>query len=188
MKLPLYVMKRGASNERTRDEVIADAIYRAAGVAVPASRYLTDDTGTGWRAAEYVAGPRLGEWMKTAPAGQAAEVARLLRGGFALDVLLANDDVIGSFQQNIIVDRAGLAWRVDQGACFRWGQRIETFHTAPFLLTGAATQSIYGLLTEAEIASQVAALPAERILTLTPPHHRADMSARLAALQNLYRL
>ncbi len=186
MKLPLYVMKHGASNERTRDEVTADAIYRAAGVAVPWSRYVVDENGVGWRAAEYVAGVRLGEWMKTAAPARAAEVARQIRGGFAADVLLGNDDVIGQTQANVIVDRDGVPWRVDNG--WALGGTASMDHTIHRLRHGAATQSVYGLLTHAETALQVAALPGERILALTPPHQRDELAARLAALQHIYPL
>lgn len=181
--MPLYVLKRGPDCERTLDEVAADAIYTACGVNVPPSRCVTDEAGLVWRAARWIAGTRLDKWTKT---GHAADVARQIRGGFAVDVLLGNYDVVGQAQQNIVVDADGTAWRVDQGACFAWRPWETAESTARVLRTGAATQCLFGSLTNEDIAAQVAALPGELILNLTPRWHRVPVANRLAALRTLF--
>jgi len=61
-----WILKRGPSHEATRREVSADAIYRAAGVAVPESHFMVDEYGTAWRASEIIAGTELGIWWQTA--------------------------------------------------------------------------------------------------------------------------
>jgi len=43
------------------------------------------------------------------------EVSRKLHEGFALDCLFGNWDIIGKYQDNVVVDKNGVPWRIDNG-------------------------------------------------------------------------
>lgn len=106
-----FVMKRGASPEHLRSECDADAAYIAAGVAVPEFR-LYDDSGTPVKLSRFI------DESKTLSALSKDEretVFEQLRKDFHVDVLLGNWDVLGLGMDNVLVDKSGKAWRIDNG-------------------------------------------------------------------------
>jgi hypothetical protein len=186
-----WLLKKGPDNVRTRTEVAADAIYRAAGVAVPRSFYLTEENGRGWRAIEEVTGALLGVWWETATPLQTAAVAAQIRAGFVVDVLLGDLDAVGQGQQNVIVDRAGKAWRVDNGDALNWNPGLwppqrSVAECVRALRTGAATQCIFGGLSDAEIRAQIERLPADWLIIACPELYRDDLNDRLQTLCELF--
>lgn len=111
----LWVRKYGVSEVQVLHEHLAHALYRAVGVAAPASRVYVDDGGRAYLLSEYVSdGRRL-----SALAGEALERARAaLRGGFVMDALLENYDVVGLEADNVLVRGDGTVVRVDNGGSF----------------------------------------------------------------------
>jgi len=106
-----FVMKRGASPEHLRSECDADAAYIAAGVAVPEFR-LYEDSGTPVKLSRFI------DEAKTLSALSKDEretVYNQLRKDFHVDVLLGNWDVLGLGMDNVLVDKNGKAWRIDNG-------------------------------------------------------------------------
>ncbi|MGN0852997.1 MAG: hypothetical protein ACI4Q3_06435 [Kiritimatiellia bacterium] len=120
----LYVLKRGREPNRSAganpghvaNEAAADAFCRAAGLKVPASRLYSVD-GDVVRLSEYVTGAEsLSRAWARAGAGLRRRLRDQLCAAYPIELLLANEDIFRG--DNILVDAAGTAWFVDNGAAF----------------------------------------------------------------------
>ena len=121
-----FVMKRGASPEHLRSECDADAAYIAAGVAVPEFR-LYDDSGTPVKLSRFI------DEAKTLAAlgkDERETVYEQLRKDLHVDVLLGNWDVLGLGMDNVLVDKNGKAWRIDNGGALGFRAQGEKKDTA----------------------------------------------------------
>lgn len=108
-----FVVKFGASPQQAQAEELANAVYRAAGVRVADSKmYQTND---GLAAVHrYMDGSIINSLS-----GKDREAANKALGkSFAVDALLANWDVVGTGSNNILIDKDGNAWRIDNGGSF----------------------------------------------------------------------
>ena len=106
--------------DRVATELLANAIYRELDILVP-------EAGIGnWK------GPNGEEWITcTYPMLEGeprrwSEPNALLAEGFVADALLANWDVIGLEQDNILWTEDGTPIRIDQGGCLRFRAQGET--------------------------------------------------------------
>lgn len=188
-----FVVKEGASPEHLREEFAADAIYRAAGVAVPDA--ILDESGQRpVKVAQRIEGKQLGEWLKTASPAEADAALRRLRQGFAVDALLGNWDVIGATADNVLVDSAGMPWRIDNGGSLRYRAQGSTKTTAEWqahpdelwtIRESAQGKSVFGNLSIQEIAAQITALDAQAILAAAPADVRPMLEARLSTLRDI---
>lgn len=114
----LYVRKRGNSPEHVLEEAHADAAYLATGAAVPRFR-LYSTAGGPVKLAEFIEGESLGDVLRKG--GKKAAAARAAAQElFAADALFSNRDVVGLDYDNILVDKQGRAWRIDNGGSFRF--------------------------------------------------------------------
>lgn len=115
-----YIMKDGggARNDHVSNEAVADQAYRAAGVRVPDCKtYVVD--GRVVKLAQFVdGGQSLGDWMRKASAPEKERMRRELLKGYPLDALFGNWDVLGTGQDNVLVDKDGNPWRIDNGSAF----------------------------------------------------------------------
>lgn len=103
-----WYVKTYADEQQAKNEILAARLYEAAGVNVPEFRLATLDGKTS------TASPTMkldkGEHLLTSvsrPSG--------LDEGFAVDAWLANWDVVGASYDNIGIDSAGRAYRIDLG-------------------------------------------------------------------------
>lgn len=110
-----FVMKRGASADHLREEAATDAVYRAAGVRVPPSRIYEEQSGP-VKLARFIEGTTLDAIRD--PAERRRVLAELAKD-FAVDAFLTNRDVTGMTGDNILVDRDGNVWRIDNGGGLR---------------------------------------------------------------------
>lgn len=109
---------QGVTAEHVRNEADADQAYRRAGIRVPDCRVYEVD-GKTYKLSQYIEGGKtLGEWMKKATPAQKEAMRAQLAQGYALDALFANWDVLGTAQDNVLVDKDGNAWRIDNGSAF----------------------------------------------------------------------
>ena len=109
---------QGVSKEHVRNEADADQAYRRAGILVPDCR-VYEVEGKTYKLSQYIEGGKtLGEWLRVATSTQKEAMRAQLAKGYALDALFANWDVVGTNQDNILVDKAGNAWRIDNGSAF----------------------------------------------------------------------
>lgn len=111
-----WVMKKGASAGHVENEHWANQAYRALGVHAPESRLYKHSDGSTYMLSKYVEGKPL-----SALSGQERKHAEvLLAKDFAADALLANWDVVGLNYDNVIVDKAGNPWRIDNGGAMAY--------------------------------------------------------------------
>lgn len=106
-----FVLKRGASPEHVRSEFAADEVYRIFGANVPEGRlYETPDGPV--KLTRYIEDAKPLSALK----GGALDDARFKMGEhFHVDAALGNWDVLGADRDNILVDKAGAVWRIDNG-------------------------------------------------------------------------
>jgi hypothetical protein len=99
----------GGNQERVSTEALASTIYQALGVDVPEGGLIDVNGQTAYGA----------KWVEGSPKKITAKVkqesGQLLGAGFMADALLANWDVIGAEDDNIIWGAGGVPYRVDVG-------------------------------------------------------------------------
>lgn len=107
-----WYVKKPASNEHAMNEVLADDLYKAAGIET--SELQLADLGNGKLG---TASPMLDGVQKNLSTKLASDknYKKELQDGFAMDVLLANWDVVGLEFDNVVTDKAGKPVRVDPG-------------------------------------------------------------------------
>lgn len=127
-----YVLKTGTSPAHIREEFMADAAYRAAGVDVPESALFETPNGP-VKVARYVKGQEIRKLVADAEAFEKAKAEA--KKHFALDALLANRDVPGASWDNLLFDESGRVFRIDNGAALRFraqGAPKNDFKANPF--------------------------------------------------------
>lgn len=190
----LYVMKRGASADHIREEHLTDEAYRALGVPVPEGR-LYETKGGPVKLAKYIAdGDTVGALKGATRA--AAEVAA--REHFAADALLGNWDVTGQADDNLLRDKAGTVWRIDNGGGLRfraqgarktadeWGEHPTDFWT--MRRAGVAAERIMGKADFFELVRQVEAITPAQVTALKealPADVFATVEKRLEHLRDI---
>ncbi len=115
-----YVFKTAGkvSAEHVRNEAAADQAYRRAGIRVPDCR-IYEEGGKTYKLSEFIPGGQtLGDFMAHATPAQKKTVIEELRQGYIVDSLFANWDVLGTAQDNVLIDKDGHAWRIDNGSAF----------------------------------------------------------------------
>lgn len=180
----LYVRKRGANEAHLREEMTADAVYRALGVNVPEFQQYRDANGKLVKLARYI--PDTTSLANLDAKAKKKAIAQL-REGFAADALLGNWDVIGLDEDNVLISTDGTVYRIDNGGAMRFraqGQpkAPEAFNGGVVDLWGMRDKAInrsaagvFGTLTPAEIAKQAR--------SVTTKWLRADMESVMGALQ-----
>ena len=102
-----WYVKQYSNSDQAANENVANAIYRAIGVPVPASALSEDgkQIALRWEDSKGTLGQ----------VGVTKDVARKILDGFAGDVFLQNWDAVGTGHDNVIVKESGTPLRVDQG-------------------------------------------------------------------------
>eukprot|EP01065_Artemidia_motanka_P031087 TRINITY_DN372_c0_g1_i1.p1 TRINITY_DN372_c0_g1~~TRINITY_DN372_c0_g1_i1.p1 ORF type:complete len:534 (+),score=119.72 TRINITY_DN372_c0_g1_i1:73-1674(+) len=125
-----YVAKKRPNPQQVYNELLVNRLYRLLGAAVPRG-WRVDKDGDVWLVQEWIDGRLLQELTGSPEYG---EVRKAVWSGAALDMLFANYDGMGGQGDNVIIDAAGTAWRIDnagvlgiraQGApkrCWRVGE------------------------------------------------------------------
>jgi hypothetical protein len=196
----LFVRKSGNSADHIREEFEADEIYRKLGVNVPEARLFNADGPAPVKLARYIEGKTLG----TLPAKEQKAVIAALREDFAADAWLGNWDVGGTGLDNVLVDKDGKAWRIDNGGSLRfraqgakkeaaewnewpsdvWTMRDSAKYPVPGKLFGG--MSIYDVSRsaaklEAKVADALASAPVELRATLASRWNQIKAIADKAA-------
>lgn len=110
-----YVLKGGATEEHLVSEQAADEAYRAAGIRVPPQRTLIAPNGRRYKVAELIEGQELAAWWAKASKAEQDAMRDKLIAGLDVDAMLGNWDVLGMAADNILVDKDGNPWRIDNG-------------------------------------------------------------------------
>lgn len=189
-----FVMKRGNSPEHIREEFTADEIYRSLNIPVPEARLYQDAKGP-VKLARFVEGTTLNDYLRTAKKAQAETVLAKLREGFSADALLGNWDVAGLALDNILVDKNGIPWRIDNGGSLRfraqgarktsdqWNPCATDIWTMRDTALNPSTAKIFEKLTIYDIGRQIAAINEAAILSIVTEDMRSLLAARLANMK-----
>lgn len=156
----LYVMKKGSNVDHIWSESAADKLYEGMGVDVPSHKMYGDT-----KLARYIEGQTLQQAQANDPATYNQAVKKL-QEGFAADALLGNWDVVGLNKDNILIDKAGKVWRIDNGGAleFRaqgakkgsaWGNTPGEIFT---MRTKGTAASIFGSMSLSQIAQSIDSL------------------------------
>lgn len=192
-----YVLKKGASADHLEEEMFADAAYQALGVPVPKfKRY--EMNGKPVKLAEFVEGQSLQSLLASGDALAAEQAIAQLRKNFAADALLGNWDVIGLNFDNVLIDRAGKVWRIDNGGSLRFramgdpkGDRWNDYPTELWSLrddsVNAQTAAMFGSLKHRDLLDQIDAISSQqkKLLKALPAELRDTVQARIAQMQHL---
>lgn len=109
-----YVMKKGNSADHVQSEAQADNAYSAMGLRVPACRIYNTPNGL-VKLSNFLEGKSLHDWMAKATIQERTDILKKLEDGFDVDCMLGNWDVLGANDDNIMVDKDGNPWRIDNG-------------------------------------------------------------------------
>ena len=130
-----YIMKSGSGEAREAIEngFNCDMAYRAGGIHAPdAKLYHFGDKV--YKLAEFIEGTRLDKIMSGLDEDKKEAVRKELLKGFPLDCLFSNWDVLGTNPSlhftNVMVDKEGRAWRLDNDGAFAAGGLTGTKKTA----------------------------------------------------------
>ncbi len=144
----LFVMKKGADGPHLEEEMLADSLYRAAGVDVPEFRRYMDSGGRPVKLAEFIDGDLLSDL----PANKRAEAFKKLQEDFGLDAFLANWDVGGMDLDNVILDSNGKVWRIDNGGSLRF--RAQGAKKDPKVFN-SYSEDLWSMREDGNVASQI---------------------------------
>ena len=187
-----YVRKFGASPAHVKEEFAAEEMYRAAGVAVPASRLEKQD-GKPVKLSEFITARPLG--VLAGEDRKKAEAA--VRKHFAADALFGNWDVLGMDADNVLVTSDGTVHRVDVGGSLRFRAQGETkaFSEFPDELTTLrdpkrSAARVFKPLTNKELVEQIDDLQSRReaILAAAPKDLKPTLSKRLDNMKSIAEL
>lgn len=110
-----YVLKGGKTEEHIVSEQAADEAYRAAGIRVPPQRTLIAPGGRRYKVAEFIPGQSLQDWWDAADVPARKAMRAKLMEGADVDAMLGNWDVFGLNGDNVLIDKDGNPWRIDNG-------------------------------------------------------------------------
>lgn len=119
------------SPEHVRNEAAADQAYRRAGIRVPDCR-IYEEGGVTYKLSEFIPdGQSLGSYLAKATPAQREAALDQLAQGYPLDALFGNRDAYGTEKfadgtgkfDNILVDKDGNVWRIDNGSAFGFRAR-----------------------------------------------------------------
>lgn len=183
-----FVKKYGANEGHIKNEFLADEMYRSAGVAVPNSKMYKDADGKPYKLSEFVEGETLGSMS----AGSKKDAAiKKIQEDFAIDATLGNWDVVGSGQDNILVDKDGTPWRIDNGGALayraqgepkgsKWNHKNEEVNTMRNAVGNSGAKSVFGSMTDAQVKASFD--KHEQVLGLKGPAKIAGKVAEKAVI------
>lgn len=99
-------------------EFVANNVYRALGVRAPESVMFDPAEPGQAQAGAGIANEYIDGWLLSNRCDVAKEVAEKILDGVAADILVANWDVIGLVNDNIVVENEGTPVRIDNGGSF----------------------------------------------------------------------
>ena len=189
-----YVLKQEGkvSGEHIANEAAADKLYRSAGIRVPDCRtYVVD--GKTYKLAQFIdGGQSLSAFMAKATNDEKERVRKELLKGYPIDVLLGNWDVVGADMDNILVDKEGHAWRIDNGSTFNfraqgakkdaasWENRMfpDEWKT---LRESANNKDVFGGYTTHDIWKAASNVDFDKLVASLPPEQKTPSIIKCAA-------
>jgi hypothetical protein len=178
------------------NEINANRIYRAAGVAVPHSGpvYLANGT-SGMRSQFLEGGQTYKDWSQGKSQTEKDAMRNQIAKNFVLDALLGNHDVIGQNFDNIMVHN-GKPIRIDNGGALGFraqGQpkvladTVEELKTMRDPSVNPQSHKMFKYITDADIQNQIKDLVLKKndILSAVPPSQFNKMMKRFEHLESI---
>lgn len=202
-----FVVKHGNHAQHLLEESHADAVYQAAGINVPRFQVYQGPAGP-IKVSEYIQGETLEKVFASGDAKRINKAKKNLQSGFAADALLGNWDVIGMDADNILVDKKGQVWRIDNGGSMRMraqgqpkGDAWNPYPTELWTMRGKERQpgdpapqganaqaaKVYGDMKYTDVCKSIRDVTKNRdaIIAATPVDTRDTMIARLDNLEHV---
>lgn len=190
-----FVMKTGASPEHLLTETAVDEAYQVLGYDVPKLKVLESTRPT--KLAEYIEGKTLRSYLRAATPAQAAKVKKEIQKGFVADALMGNWDVVGLEADNILVDKKGKVWRIDNGGALnfraqgakktaaQWGKEVQELDTMLDKRINQSAAEIFEGISEEEILNQIEDLTKKKteLIAAVPKEQRQVIKDRIAYLE-----
>lgn len=189
-----WVLKQGGGGgEHLQAEATADKLYRTLGASVPGSHYGTSN-GSPYKIAEYIEGVQtLSSWKQTATKAEIDALHAELKKHFVTDALLANWDVAGLSNDNILV-KNGKPIRIDNGGSlmFRaqgsrksagdWGAEVKDLKSLRDAKKNPNTAEIFKGIKQSDIDEQIVAIVAKKdeLVKIVADAH-GDVEAKILA-------
>jgi hypothetical protein len=162
-----WVVKSGADKEKQLfNEIEADNAYRVLGVKVPPSKVMKTGPAELGKISQFIEGGQtLADWKIGKTPAQINEMHKEIGKGFVADALLANWDVAGLSNDNILI-KDGTPYRIDNGGALKYraqgqpkgaafGPTIPEFFTLRDSIKNPNTAQIFAHLTNEDIAGQI---------------------------------
>ena len=158
-----WIVKRSEKGvggwDQVQSEAMANEIYRVCGIPVPAQKLYPDEKAL-------VLQEIFGRLLKDCFPNQEENIRLKLGEGFVVDALLANWDVIGSTEDNIMVDNNGngIPFRIDNGGSLRFraqggrkefGPEVKELETMRNPKINPNAAKYFGHLTDTMIKAQI---------------------------------
>lgn len=203
-----YVMKRFEASDkvgqaRLKEECDADTYYLAGGATVPHFKLYGDEKSGYVKLSRFIPGTKtLGAVWGSADEAMKKKIKEGLRKNFALDVMAGAWDVLGTGQDNILIDQDGNVIRCDNGGCFNrraqggektkeeWGNgHIDDLWTMRGLAPGldgktvpdaTGKKNFFGDITTHQLLSDIAARDWDTMIAHLPPATKAVMQKRIS--------
>jgi 8-oxo-dGTP pyrophosphatase MutT (NUDIX family) len=192
-----FVVKGGATPEQAAEEHLAGELYRKLGVPVPKSVLLLNQQGKPTLVSEFVEGQTFDVWKRRAKPEEIRELHAQLGRGFVADALLANWDVAGIDDKNVIVTPEGKAVRIDLGGSLRFramgspktaaefGPEVRELQTLRDPKVNRTTAAMFAHLSDGEISALIREVLEKDsdLLAAVPAALRPTIAARLETLR-----
>ncbi|HEY0330083.1 MAG TPA: type III effector HopAG1 [Rhodopseudomonas sp.] len=174
-----WYVKTPATADHARNEVLANRLYRLAGVKVP-------DVELARRDGELAVASRMVKGLTLAelPEHLAKQAGAGVGEGFAADAWLANRDALGVDLDNMIVTGAGELIRIDQGGALRY--RAQGSLKAEFGPLVVEFDTLRDRRKNAVAASFFAAMTQQQVLASLRRVTSIGSAAIIAAVQAIY--
>lgn len=153
-----FVMKKGASAGHLINEDKVNELYRAAGIEVPLSQlYSTPDGPV--RLTRFIEG---GKALNKLSGAEYNAAVKKLQEGFALDATLANWDVVGMSEDNVMVSPDGTVYRIDNAGSLTyraqggskgtlWNSDNSELDTMRFSAKNPTAKKIFGAMSDKDL-------------------------------------
>ncbi|MBX9804850.1 MAG: ankyrin repeat domain-containing protein [Alphaproteobacteria bacterium] len=168
-----FTLKCGQNIIHMKEEITADALYRSAGIKVPAFA-VYDHLPNIQEVMAQCKGSALNRLAKFVEPGNQDKgtLTQQIRKGFVEDATFSNWDIIIGDFKNVVLDLHGVAWRVDNGGALRYkalGDRkmgtegwdpntVTELHTMRDPKISPPGSEVYGTLTDVDLKQQAANL------------------------------
>lgn len=163
-----YYAKTPRSEKHLKNELLASSFYELAGIPAARMRYGDDGTEDGKIFSEIISGEILRD-VSLSP-----ETKKQIQDGFAIDAWLANWDVAGLGDDNIVINDKGEAFRIDVGGALlfraqggdkgdKFSDEVTELDTLRDSNRNPRSGALFGDMTDEDLKAS-----AQRLLEITP--------------------